>query len=76
MGKISRDLTEYTGGTCAFSKVFSFLDADDQEAIEDAIARKVSGYVISSVLRTNGYKVAASTVSMHIKELCKCNGGK
>lgn len=72
MGKISQDLNSANIVSCAFTKIYRELDAEDQDALSHAITSGVSGYVLHNVLRNNGHKIAASTISLHIRGICPC----
>ena len=74
MGKISEILKEKNDQSCAFGKIIDLLDEEDSDAVIQAIVKKHSGYSISEALRAGNYKVAASTVTLHIKEGCVCYG--
>lgn len=71
MSKIAEAL-EKKNKNCIFSNIFKKLDVEDQDAVSGAISKGLSGHVIASALREGGYKVAASTVALHIAEKCKC----
>lgn len=72
MGKISQSLDSSKVKQCAYRKIFLGLDEEDMIAINDAVSRGMSGYVIANALRDGGYSVAHSTVSMHLNKKCKC----
>lgn len=73
MGKIKEALTDKKN-YCVFADTLKSLDVEDNFAITDAIVKGRSGYVISEALLAGGYRVAPSTVAMHIKRGCKCYG--
>lgn len=72
MGKISEALDDKGGTGCAFVKIVRLLDDEDKGAVIASVAKGQSGYVIADALRAGGYKIAPSTVAMHIKKACKC----
>ena len=44
------------------------------EAVNKAIDGAESGWSISTALRAGGYKIAPSTVALHIEKGCRCYG--
>lgn len=72
MSAISNALEKSKVKQCIFRKIFRELEEDDKIAINEAISRGLSGYVIANALREGGHKIAASTVHMHIEKRCKC----
>lgn len=78
MGKISEILKEKKkSNECIFTHIMNDLlvkDAGDYDAVNKAIDGAESGWSISTALRAGGYKVAPSTVALHIKKGCKCYG--
>lgn len=72
MGAISEALKEGNENGCAFIKICKVLDTEDNDAIIRAINNGSSGYVIANALHKGGYKIAASTVSLHLRSLCSC----
>ena len=74
MGKISELLKDKNYKVCVFGKIISSLDKEDFDAVVEAVAKKHSGYSIAEALRAGGHKIAASTVTLHIKEGCACYG--
>lgn len=74
MGKISESLGKQNAKQCVFSKIFLELDDEDATSINNAISKGKSGYSIAMALQDGGYKIAQSTVALHIAGRCKCNG--
>ena len=71
MGAISKALEEHPL-ECVFIKLVKTFDKEDNEAINRAINNGSSGYVISSAIRAGGASIAASTVTLHLRSLCRC----
>lgn len=74
MSAISNALEKLKVKQCVFRKILLELDEDDMIAINEAVSKGLSGYVIANALREGGYQIAHSTVSQHILGRCKCNG--
>lgn len=72
MGKISESLKKGDVKQCIFRKIFLELDDEDRIAINEAVSKGQSGYVIANALRDGGYKIAHSTVALHLEKRCKC----
>lgn len=72
MSAISNALEKSRVKQCVFRKIFLELEEDDKIAINEAVSKGLSGYVIANALREGGYKIAASTVHMHLEKKCKC----
>ena len=76
MGAISEILKEKKkSNECIFTQIMNDLlvkDAGDYDAVNKAINGAESGWTISIALRAGGYKVAPSTVPLHIKKGCRC----
>ena len=74
MGKISESLGKQNLKQCVYRKIFLELDDEDATSINDAVSKGKSGYTIAMALQDGGYKIAPSTVALHIAGRCKCNG--
>lgn len=59
---------------CTFAKMFASLDAEDQDAIGEAIASGITSNMIAVAIKKGGYKMSHQTITDHREEVCRCIG--
>lgn len=58
--------------SCPLSRIIERLSKEDKEALEQAIKNNVAVYSIARALRSEGHRIAESSVSDHAKKVCRC----
>ena len=60
---------------CSLGKIINKLDESEQAALIGALDSPMAVHTIEAALRSNGYRIAALTITNHRKKTCACNWG-
>lgn len=58
--------------SCPITRLEERLSKEDKEALEEAIKNGVAIYAIARALRSEGHRIAETSIGDHMKKVCRC----
>ena len=61
-----------TEQSCPITRLEERLSKEDQEALQEAMKNGVAVYAIARALRSEGHRIAETSIGDHMKKVCRC----
>ena len=61
-----------TSDSCPITRLKERLTKEDQAALDEAMKTNVAIYAIARALRSEGHRIAETSIGDHMKKVCRC----